>query len=144
MTYAIDTRNCYLQHFIAAPAVEIYYMLLSQNGLSQITGLDIEIDSHHHGKWICEYEGIYGYNLHATPNSTITLAVHKKSFPAYHFSIVTILLEEKQNGCFVFINQYGVPTDFQADFQHFWEQKILSPLSIYFDGLNLSAAQLEE
>lgn len=144
MTYGIDTRNCYLQQFISAAVFDIYMLLLSENGLSTITKLTHEIEPKLHGKWNCPKDGFTGRIVYMKPTTAITLAMHHTDFPAYHASIVTLLIEEQTNGCFLFINHYGIPTELQNNCCRFWEQKILMPLSEYYDGLNLNAALFEE
>jgi activator of HSP90 ATPase len=106
----------------------IYEALMDSRKHSQFTGDKASISREVGGKFTAYDSYIEGINLHMEPNKKIVQSWRGSDWPEGHYSRVTFLLQEAENGTRLTFTQTGVPDQYYEDISQGWHDYYWKPL----------------
>jgi len=113
---------------IKATAHEIYEALMDSRKHSKFSGSKAVISKKIGGRFTA-YDGyIDGINLELIPDKKIVQSWRASDWPQGHYSEVTYLLTEVENGTNLEFTQSGVPAQFYDDISQGWHDFYWKPM----------------
>src|SRR6516162_7877856 len=133
-----------LTAFIPASARDIYNAWLDSLAHSEMTGGQANISSEPGGAFSAWDGYISGRNLELVPGERIVQAWRTTKFAEDHEdSIVTITLEDRDDGALLTLSHSNVPETHLGYEQGGWDTHYFEPMIAYFTGKRAAGGEVE-